>query len=149
MSDSKQIDIQGIIDRIPHRFPFLLVDRIKNIEHGKSALGLKNVSINESFFMGHFPGRPVMPGVLIVEALAQTAGVLVCESKPEATQEKLVFFTSISDVKFKRTVVPGDQVELHVVIERNKMNMWKFSGVAKVDGQVAAEAKFSAMIVDK
>jgi 3-hydroxyacyl-[acyl-carrier-protein] dehydratase len=149
MSDNVQIDIQGIIKRIPHRFPFLLVDRIKHLERGKSAVGIKNVSINESFFMGHFPDRPVMPGVLIIEALAQTAGVLVCESKAESTQNKLVFFTSISDVKFKKTVVPGDQVELHVLIEKNKMSMWRFSGVAKVDGNVVAEANFSAMIVDK
>jgi 3-hydroxyacyl-[acyl-carrier-protein] dehydratase len=149
MLESVQIDIQGIIKRIPHRFPFLLVDRIMHLEKDKSAIGIKNVSINESFFMGHFPDRPVMPGVLIIEALAQTAGVLVCESKSESTQNKLVFFTSISDVKFKKTVVPGDQVELHVSIERNRMNMWKFSGCAKVDGNVVAEAKFSAMIVDK
>lgn len=149
MSENMQIDIQGIIKRIPHRFPFLLVDRIKYLERDKSAIGIKNVSINESFFMGHFPDRPVMPGVLIIEALAQTAGVLVCESKAESTQNKLVFFTSISDVKFKKTVVPGDQVELHVLIEKNKMNMWRFSGFASVDGNIVAEAKFSAMIVDK
>lgn len=149
MSEKIRIDIEGIIKRIPHRFPFLLVDRIKHIDKDKSALGIKNVSINESFFMGHFPGRPVMPGVLIIEALAQTAGVLVCESRPESTEEKLVFFTSIYDVRFKKTVVPGDQIELHVTIDRNKMNVWKFSGIAKVDGEVVAEAKFAAMIVDK
>jgi 3-hydroxyacyl-[acyl-carrier-protein] dehydratase len=149
MSSDKQIDIQGIIRNIPHRFPFLLVDRIKHLECGKSALGIKNVSINEHFFVGHFPDKPVMPGVLIIEALAQTAGVLVCESSPKTAKDKLVFFTSITDAKFKKTVVPGDQVELHVVIDRNKMNMWKFSGIAKVDGNVVAEAKFAAMIVDK
>ncbi|MBP9791898.1 MAG: 3-hydroxyacyl-ACP dehydratase FabZ [Rickettsiales bacterium] len=149
MSENVEIDIQGIIKRIPHRFPFLLVDRIKHLEKDKSAIGIKNVSINESFFMGHFPDRPVMPGVLIIEALAQTAGVLVCESKAEFAHNKLVLFTSISDVKFKKIVVPGDQVELHVLIEKHKMNVWRFSGFAKVDGNVVAEANFSAMIVDK
>ena len=143
----KEIDIAEIMKCIPHRFPFLLVDRIKEYKVNEYAIGIKNVSINEHFFSGHFPARPVMPGVLIIEALAQTSGVLVCKSKPEVLGN-LVFFTSITDVRFTKTVVPGDQLLLHVAVERHKMNLWKFVGHADVNGIVVAEAKFSAMIVE-
>ncbi len=152
MTDLKEhtsIDIREIIKNIPHRYPFLLIDRVKNLVKNESATGVKNVSINESFFAGHFPINPVMPGVLIIESMAQTAGVLVCKSVIDNPEDKLVYFTSIEDVKFKQIVVPGDQLILDVKIERNKLDLWKFNGVATVDGNVVAKAKFAAKIIDK
>lgn len=140
------INIEEIIKCIPHRYPFLLVDRIISFKRGESAVGIKNVSINEQFFAGHFPNKPVMPGVLIIEALAQTAGILVCKSL-ELDSTPLVYFTSIEEAKFKHIVIPGDQVHLCVNILKNKLNLWKIEGVAKVDGKVVSEAKLSAMIV--
>jgi 3-hydroxyacyl-[acyl-carrier-protein] dehydratase len=152
MTDIKEhtfIDINEIIKNIPHRYPFLLIDRVKNLVKNESATGIKNVTINESFFAGHFPTNPVMPGVLIIESMAQTAGVLVCKSAIGNPEDKLVYFTSIEDVKFRKTVVPGDQLVLEVKIDRNKFDFWKFTGVATVDGQVVAKAKFAAKIIDK
>ncbi len=142
-------DIARIMGAIPHRYPFLLVDRIVDVVKGTSAVGVKNVSINEPFFQGHFPAHPVMPGVLIVESMAQTAGVLVVESLGPRARGKLVYFLSIDGAKFRRPVVPGDQLRVHVAKERQRGNIWKFRAEAKVDGKVAAEAVISAMIVDQ
>ena len=141
-------DIAQIMQAIPHRYPFLLVDRLVDVRLNHSATGIKNVSINEPFFQGHFPTRPVMPGVLIIECMAQTAAVLVVESLGPASRGKLVYFMSVDGAKFRRPVVPGDQLHIHVVKERQRMNVWKFQGVAKVDGQVVAEATYAAMLMD-
>ncbi len=144
----ESFDIAQIIRAIPHRYPFLLVDRIVDVVKGVSAVGVKNVSINEPFFQGHFPARPVMPGVLIVESMAQTAAVLVVETLGPDVRGRLVYFLSIDGAKFRRPVVPGDQMRVHVEKERQRSNIWKFRAEAKVDGKVAAEAVISAMILD-
>jgi 3-hydroxyacyl-[acyl-carrier-protein] dehydratase len=144
----ESFDIAQIMRAIPHRYPFLLVDRIVDVVKGVSAVGVKNVSINESFFQGHFPARPVMPGVLIVESMAQTAAVLVVETLGPDVRGRLVYFLSIDGAKFRRPVVPGDQMRVHVEKERQRGNIWKFRAEAKVDGKVAAEAVISAMILD-
>ncbi len=144
---SEIIDINEIRQYIPHRYPFLLVDRIVEIELGKRAMGLKNVTINEPFFPGHFPHNPVMPGVLIIEALAQAAAVLAF--KTEGTipdKDAMVYFASVDNVRFKRPVVPGDQLMLDVEIVRTIRNIWKFKGVARVAGEVATEAEFMCAI---
>ncbi len=145
----ESFDIAQIIRAIPHRYPFLLVDRIVDVVKGVSAVGVKNVSINEPFFQGHFPARPVMPGVLIVESMAQTAAVLVVETLGPDVRGRLVYFLSIDGAKFRRPVVPGDQMRVHVEKERQRGNIWKFRAEAKVDGKVAAEAVISAMILDQ
>ena len=142
-------DIARIMGAIPHRYPFLLVDRMVEIELGERAIGIKNVTINEPFFQGHFPQAPVMPGVLIVECMAQTAGVLVVETLGEQARGKLVYFMTIENAKFRKPVVPGDQLRVHVVKERARGNIWKFTAEAKVDGKVVAEATYSAMIMDR
>ncbi len=143
------IDINRIIQMIPHRYPILLVDRILEIEGGESAVALKNVTMNEPHFQGHFPGFPVMPGVLIVEAMAQTAAVLVAETLGKKAEGKVVFFMSIEEAKFRKPVVPGDSMHLHIKKIHSRGNVWKFEGRAIVDGNLHAEATFSAMIVDK
>ena len=142
-------DIAQIMRAIPHRYPFLMVDRIVEVVKDTSAIGIKNVTVNENFFQGHFPERPVMPGVLIIESMAQTAGVLVVESLGPEARGRLVYFMTIDGAKFRRPVVPGDQLRVHVTRERKRGNVWKFQCVAKVDGQVAAEALISAMILDR
>ena len=147
--DLSVLDIARISEAIPHRYPFLLVDRIVDFMPGESAVGIKNVTINEPFFQGHFPRHPVMPGVLIVESMAQTAGVLVVETLGEASRGKLVYFMSVENAKFRRPVVPGDQLRIHVSKDRRRGNVWRFNGVAKVDGQVVAEATYTAMILDR
>ena len=139
-------DIKRIVKLIPHRYPMLLVDRVIDMHADERAVGLKNVTINEPFFQGHFPAEPVMPGVLIVEAMAQTAAVLVMSSFGTEAEDKLVFFMSIDGVRFRRPVVPGDRLELHVEKLQSRANVWKFSGKGIVDGKVAAEATFAAMI---
>jgi 3-hydroxyacyl-[acyl-carrier-protein] dehydratase len=144
----QRIDILRIMEMIPHRYPLLMIDRVENVHLGVSAVGIKNVSINESFFAGHFPGRPVMPGVLIVEAMAQTAAVLVVATIGQAAEGKLVYFMTINEARFRKPVGPGDRLELHITRQQNRRNVWKFSGEAWVDGQKVAEAVFSAMIVD-
>jgi len=143
------LDVNRIMELIPHRYPMLLVDRVENVRPGESALGIKNITINEHFFAGHFPQRPVMPGVLIVEALAQTAGVLAAISLGAEGAGKLVYFMSISEAKFRRPVEPGHRLELAVVVEKARGAVWKFSGVASADGEVRAEARFTAMLAEK
>ena len=141
------IDIAGILQAIPHRYPFLLIDRVVDLVRNQSATGGKNVTVNENFFQGHFPGHPVMPGVLIIESMAQTAAVLVVETLGPDARGKVVYFMSIEGAKFRRPVVPGDQLRIHIVKERSRGNVWKFRAVAKVDGVSVAEATYAAMIM--
>ena len=143
------VDIAGIMHAIPHRYPFLLIDRVVDVRRDDSAIGVKNVSVNENFFAGHFPNHPVMPGVLIIESMAQTAAVLVVETLGAEAAGKVVYFMSIEGAKFRRPVVPGDQLRIHVSKKRRHGNVWKFSAVARVDGVSCAEATFAAMIMDK
>jgi 3-hydroxyacyl-[acyl-carrier-protein] dehydratase len=143
-----EIDIGRIMELIPHRYPFLMIDRVRAFEFDKRAIGIKNVSVNEPYFDGHFPNRPVMPGVLIIEAMAQTAGVLVVATLGEDAEGKLVYFMTIDSARFRKPVVPGDQLEVVVDKLRNRGLVWKFSGKAYVEGGLVAEAIFSAMIVD-
>ena len=150
MTDTKTVlNIEEIKALIPHRYPMLLIDRVVDIREGESATGIKNVTANEHFFEGHFPGHPVMPGVLIVEAMAQTAGVLAILSAGEAAGDKIVYFMTINEVKFRKPVTPGDVLHLKVVVEQARGRVSKFSGVAEVDGKVVSQAKFSAMVADK
>lgn len=154
MSDIDQaylqdIDIVRAMERIPHRFPFLMIDRIQQVIPNESAIGIKCVSIGEPHFQGHFPGKPVMPGVLIIESMAQTAGVMVVSSLGPESEGKLVYFMSIEEAKFRRPVVPGDRMEVHVHKKQSRGAVWKFSGEAFVDGKVCAQATFSAMIRDR
>ncbi|MBN8873642.1 MAG: 3-hydroxyacyl-ACP dehydratase FabZ [Rhodospirillales bacterium] len=143
------VDILRVMQAIPHRYPFLLIDRVVEVVRNVSAIGIKNVSVNESFFAGHFPNHPVMPGVLIIESMAQTAAVLVVETLGPEAAGKVVYFMSIEGAKFRRPVVPGDQLRIHVAKERNRGNVWKFHAVARVDGVSVAEATYAAMIMDR
>ena len=143
------LDIGRIMHDIPHRYPFLMLDRVVDLVLDTSATGIKNVSVNENFFIGHFPNHPVMPGVLIVESMAQTAAVLVVETLGPDAAGKLVYFMSIEGAKFRRPVVPGDQLRIHIVKQRNRGNVWRFHAVARVDGVAVAEATYSAMIRDR
>lgn len=147
-SDFKQLDIRQIMTMIPHRYPLLLVDRLVECEKNKSAVAIKNVTMNEQFFQGHFPGAPVMPGVLIIESMAQTAAIMVVYSLGLANQGKLVYFMTIDEAKFRKPVGPGDQLKIHVTAIKQRGAVWKFRGEAKVDGILVAEAEFGAMIVD-
>jgi 3-hydroxyacyl-[acyl-carrier-protein] dehydratase len=142
-------NIKQIMDMIPHRYPILLVDRLIEFEAGVRAVGLKNVTMNEPHFMGHFPGEPIMPGVLIVEAMAQTAALMVVKTLGDAAQDKLVYFMTIDNTKFRRMVTPGDTLHIHVETIQNRGPVWKFSGKAMVDGVVCAQSVFSAMIADR
>jgi 3-hydroxyacyl-[acyl-carrier-protein] dehydratase len=143
------VDIAQIMHAIPHRYPFLMIDRVVDVVRNQSAVGIKNVSANESFFAGHFPNHPVMPGVLIIESMAQTAAVLVVETLGPEAAGKVVYFMSIEGAKFRRPVVPGDQLRIHVSKERNRGNVWKFHAVARVDDTSVAEATYAAMIMDR
>ena len=142
------LDIEQIIEAIPHRYPFLMIDRVLDVAPDESALGLKNVTINENYFQGHFPRRPVMPGVLIIEAMAQTAAVLVVKTLGPEMAGKLVYFMSVDNCRFRRPVFPGDQLMVHVTKKHRRRNVWKFEATAKVDGETAAEATYAAMILE-
>ncbi len=146
---ARDYDIARIMHAIPHRYPMLMIDRVVDVVLDGSAIGIKNVSANESFFQGHFPAHPVMPGVLIIESMAQTAAVLVVETLGPDAAGKLVYFMTIEGAKFRRPVVPGDQLRLFVVKERSRGNVWKFHATGTVDGVSVAEATFSAMIMDR
>ncbi|MDX2101167.1 MAG: 3-hydroxyacyl-[acyl-carrier-protein] dehydratase FabZ [Alphaproteobacteria bacterium] len=147
--ESVEIDVNRVMEMIPHRYPFLMIDKVVDVVADKTAIGIKNVTINEPFFQGHFPKRPVMPGVLIIEAMAQTAGVLVVYTLGPSSEGKLVYFMSVEEAKFRRPVVPGDTVELHVRKERQRGSVWKFSADAIVRGTKVAEASYTAMIIDE
>ena len=152
MTDSKAeervIDINGIMKMIPHRYPFLLIDKVIDVKPDISAVGVKNVTINEPHFTGHFPVQPIMPGVLIIEAMAQTSAVLVVETLQLHGQGKLVYFMSVENARFRKPVIPGDSMHILVKKERNRGNVWKFSSEATVNGSRVAEATFTAMIMD-
>ncbi len=141
-------DIVRILKLLPHRYPFLLVDKIVDMDGDSSAVGIKNVTINEPFFQGHFPNFPVMPGVLLIEGMAQTAGALCVANLSESYEPQLVYFMSIDGARFRRPVLPGDTVHYHMTKKRNRGRVWRFEGKARVNGQVVAEAEISAMIVD-
>jgi 3-hydroxyacyl-[acyl-carrier-protein] dehydratase len=144
------LDVEGIQRLLPHRPPFLLVDRVIAFEKEKSLVALKGVTMNEPFFAGHFPGHPVMPGVLILEALAQAAGLLACLSlPPEQVQSKVTYLMGIDGARFRKPVVPGDRLELRIEVVKQKGAVWKQVGKALVDGQVVAEAEFMAMLADR
>lgn len=144
-----EIDVVRIMEMIPHRYPMLMIDRVMEVVPNVSAIGIKNLSINEQFFQGHFPTRPVMPGVLIIESMAQTAAVLVVQTLGAEAEGKLVYFMTVEDARFRKPLVPGDTVHVHVTKIRNRGTVWKFRGEAKVDGTLCAEATYSAMILDK
>jgi 3-hydroxyacyl-[acyl-carrier-protein] dehydratase len=146
-ADVAEIDTLRIMELIPHRPPFLMIDKVVDVVAGERAIGVKNVTINEGFFQGHFPARPVMPGVLIIEAMAQTAAVLVVHTLGPMAQGKLVYFMSVDNARFRRPVVPGDTLKVHVTSLRHRGNVWKFEGQAKVDGKLCAEATYAAMIM--
>jgi 3-hydroxyacyl-[acyl-carrier-protein] dehydratase len=139
-------DIQQLLDALPHRYPFLLVDKIIKMDGDESCVGIKNVTFNEPHFQGHFPGRPVMPGILLIEGMAQTAGALCVHSRG-LTKPKLVYFMTIDKAKFRKPVVPGDVVEYHLIKTAHRRNMWWYQGKALVDGSLVAEALVSAMLV--
>lgn len=144
-----EIDRQRIMEMIPHRDPFLMIDKVVDVVKNERATGIKNVSPDEYYFRGHFPARPVMPGVLIIEAMAQTAAVLVVHTLGREAEGKLVYFMSVDRAKFRRPVVPGEILHVHVTKQQNHRNVWKFEGKARVNGQLAAEAVFAAMILDE
>ena len=141
-------DIQGIQRLLPHRYPFLLIDQVVDVVAGLSATGIKNVTVNEPQFTGHFPGQPIMPGVLIIEAMAQTAAVLVMATLGRSTEGKLVYFMTIDQARFRRPVVPGDQLRILVEKQQRKLGVWKFKGRAVVGERLAAEAIIGAKIMD-
>ena len=141
-------DIKSIMQNLPHRYPFLLVDRVVEFVKGERIVALKNVTINEPFFQGHFPDMPIMPGVLIVEAMGQAGGVLVTQSLPPEKQGKLIYFMGFDDVRFRKPVVPGDQLILELEMLKLRSKVVKMAGVAKVDGKIVAEAKLMAAYGD-
>ncbi|MEO1091922.1 MAG: 3-hydroxyacyl-ACP dehydratase FabZ [Pseudomonadota bacterium] len=143
-----EIDLDGIQRKIPHRYPFLMIDKVVDVRVGESAVGIKNVTVNEHFFQGHFPRRPVMPGVLIVESMAQTAGVLVGATLGPSAEGKLVYFMTIENARFRLPVVPGDQLRVEVKLLRSRMSVFKFEGRAFVEDKLVAEATYAAMIMD-
>ncbi len=144
-----EVDIAGIMERIPHRYPFLLIDRVEKIVAGESAVGIKNVTINEPFFQGHFPEHPIMPGVLIVEAMAQTAAIVVIEGIGHTASDKLVYFMSIDEARFRKPVLPGHRLELRVTKQHGRGKVWRFKGEAFAGETLMAESVFTAMIMDK
>ncbi|MCE2927503.1 MAG: 3-hydroxyacyl-ACP dehydratase FabZ [Rickettsiales bacterium] len=147
-TENRVIPIERIMEMIPHRYPFLMIERIIDFKPGEYAIGLKNVSINEQHFIGHFPGKPVMPGVLIIEAMAQTCAVLVIHTLGKEMEGKLVYFMTIDEARFRKPVMPGDALHIRVDKQHSRKNVWKFSCVATVEGNRVAEAVISAMIVE-
>lgn len=149
---TETIDIHRIMQMLPHRYPFLLIDKVQILESNERAIGIKNVTMNEPHFTGHFPEKPIMPGVLIIEAMAQTSAVVVVQAMgadaPKA-EDKLVYFMSVDEAKFRKPVVPGDVLHIHVEKQQARRNVWRFSCVAKVDNVPVAEAIVTAMIADK
>lgn len=141
------LDINEIKECLPHRYPMLMIDRVIDLKLGESAVGIKNVTCNEPFFQGHFPAKPIMPGVLIVEALGQTAGVIVAKTMNIENSGGLVYFMSMDNIKFRKTVEPGDTLHLHVTKDKSRGNIWRFKGKAYVDGVLVSEATFMAVIV--
>ncbi|MDD5585456.1 MAG: 3-hydroxyacyl-ACP dehydratase FabZ [Alphaproteobacteria bacterium] len=144
----QEIDVIGIMKRIPHRYPMLLIDRVIDIVRAESCTGIKNVTVNEPFFQGHFPNHPIMPGVLIIEAMAQTAATLVVDSLDGVGADShIVYFMTIENARFRKPVLPGDQLHIKVKKERQRGHVWKFRGEAFVDGVLCAEAAYTAMLV--
>jgi 3-hydroxyacyl-[acyl-carrier-protein] dehydratase len=143
------LDVTRLMQLLPHRYPMLMIDGLRDIVPGKSATGIKNVTMNEPFFQGHFPDRPVMPGVLIVEAMAQTSGALIMYSMGGKAENSLVYFMTIDKCRFRKPVTPGDTMQIRVNLLHRRGPVSKFQGQAWVDGQLAAEAEYSAMIVEK
>ena len=146
--ETAEIDLKRIMQMIPHRYPFLMIDKVINVVRGVKATGIKSVTINEPYFQGHFPRWPVMPGVLIIEAMAQTAAVLVVDAIGDQAAGKLVYFTSIDGARFRRPVVPGSTLHIHVERSHSRGTVWKFSGKAMVEDKLVAEANYGAMIMD-
>lgn len=142
MTDKMPLDTEAILKRLPHRFPFLMVDRVLSVTPGKSIVALKNVTANETHFVGHFPGHPVMPGVLVLESLAQAGGVLAWESVSEEERIWILYLVGIDNARFKQVVRPGDQLVLKVELKMRKRNLWRFEAHAEVDGKLVAEAEF-------
>ena len=145
---SESLDINQVMQMIPHRYPFLMVDRVIDVVPDVSATGIKNVTASEPHFQGHFPQRPIMPGVLIIESMAQTAAVLVVRTLGPQAEGKLVYFMSVENARFRKPVMPGDRLHVHVFKERSRGNVWKFRGEARVDGILMAEAIYTAMIMN-
>ena len=145
-SMGKTLDIMRIMELIPHRYPFLMIDSMVDVVPDVRATGIKNVTINEPYFQGHFPNRPIMPGVLIIEAMAQTAGALVMETIGAEAEGSLVYFLTVDSARFRKPVIPGDRLQVRVEKIRNRGDVWKFKGEARVEGTLMAEAVFSAMI---
>ena len=143
------IDINQILKILPHRYPFILVDRILELDPGKRVVAMKNVTINEPFFQGHFPGFPIMPGVLIVEAMAQAWGICAFALNPEEAKDKNLFFSGIDNARFRKPVLPGDQMRLELDLIKHRGILWKFKGVAVVGEDLAAEAELLASVIDK
>lgn len=143
------VGIEKILKSLPHRYPFLLVDKVVQLEVGKKIVAIKNVTFNEPHFLGHFPDHPIMPGVLIIEAMAQAGALMVTAAPDFNAEDKLVYFMSIDGAKFRKPVIPGDVLELHIEVVQNRGPVWKLSAVAIVDGQKVSEAQLSAMIADK
>ena len=141
MTDNKSLDVEAILERLPHRYPFLMVDRVLSVTPGKSIVAVKNVTANEAYFMGHFPGHPVMPGVLVIEALAQAGGLLAWESATEEARLWILYLVGVDEVRFKQPVRPGDQLLLNVDLVRRKRNLWRFKARADVDGKLVAETE--------
>jgi len=141
MTDKTTLDIDGILARLPHRYPFLMIDRVLEVVPGKSIVATKNISVNEAYFQGHFPGHPVMPGVLIIEALAQAGGVLAYESVAAEERIWILYLVGVEETRFKQTVRPGDQLMLRVELVKRRRNLWRFTAIAEVDGKLVAEAQ--------